>query len=78
MRIIRASEIGEYLYCQRAWWYASQGYQTNNQKTMESGSVFHQRHARLIALSRWLQVLSYSLLAISIILSIASLIRAAF
>lgn len=67
MRIIRASEVGEYLYCQRAWWYSSQGHQSDHQREIEGGQVFHQKHARLIIISGCLRTLAYVLLTIAVI-----------
>ncbi len=45
---IRASEIGTYLYCRRAWWYRRHGYASENQQEMEAGQAFHRQHARLV------------------------------
>lgn len=68
MRIIRASEIGDYLYCQRAWWYATQGFEPVNQGELAGGNAFHKKHARLVFLSSCLQTISLLLLCIALIL----------
>ncbi|MBM3153149.1 MAG: hypothetical protein FJZ96_13265 [Chloroflexi bacterium] len=46
MRPIRASEIGSYLYCRRAWWYRLQGFEPENQAEMATGTRLHQAHGR--------------------------------
>lgn len=73
MRIIRASEIGEYLYCQRAWWLASQGYKPSNRSELEGGDAFHQKHTRLVLMSGCLRILSIILLSAALIMLVAYL-----
>lgn len=60
---IRASEIGSYLYCQRAWWYQRQGVPSENTAEMRGGTRLHQAHGRLV-LSTWLLRLVGYLLAL--------------
>ncbi|HYN90242.1 MAG TPA: hypothetical protein VER55_17025, partial [Ardenticatenaceae bacterium] len=46
-RYIRASEVGEYVYCHRAWWLRHvQGMRSANQPALRAGRVAHGRHAR--------------------------------
>ena len=68
MRTIRASEIGTYLYCQRAWWYQTKGYTPNNQDELASGSEAHLQHSRRVLFSGCLRILAYLLLIVAIIL----------
>ncbi|MFN8403750.1 MAG: hypothetical protein U0V48_09360 [Anaerolineales bacterium] len=35
--VIRSSDIGNYLYCRRAWWYKKQGVESENQAEMATG-----------------------------------------
>ena len=44
-RTIRASEIGSFIYCQRAWWYQRQGFEPINRNELAAGSEFHNSYA---------------------------------
>jgi CRISPR/Cas system-associated exonuclease Cas4 (RecB family) len=71
-RTIRASEIGAYLYCRRAWWYQIRGEKPENQAEMAAGERFHRRHGR--------QVLSAGLMRLGaglVILAALALLAAA-
>lgn len=57
-RIIRASEIAEYLYCRRAWWLSHVvGYEVEENEAMAAGSAYHRQHGAWVwraRLARWL------------------------
>ena len=44
-RTVRASEIGSFIYCQRAWWYQRRGFEPINRSELAAGSEFHSGHA---------------------------------
>ncbi len=68
MRTIRASEIGSYLYCQRAWWYLRQGVKSENQAEMAGGTELHERHGRNVMVIGFLRLAAYALLLASLVL----------
>ena len=48
-RVVRASEIGEYVYCRRAWWLnRTAGKQLRNTKQIEAGTTFHESHGNQV------------------------------
>jgi hypothetical protein len=67
MRTIRASEIGTYLYCQRAWWYMKMGAPSENQAEFVSGSEMHIRHGRAVLGVGCLQALGYGFFLLALI-----------
>jgi hypothetical protein len=68
MRIIRASEVGAYLYCARAWWYQQQGVENSNQAGMQAGTQLHEIHGRQVAATSGLQLLAGILLLAALVL----------
>ncbi len=55
-RVIRASEIGEYIYCHRAWWLGRvRGVENANHAELEAGIARHQAHGRGVQRALWLQ-----------------------
>lgn len=68
MRILRASEINTFLYCQRAWWYRLQGIPGENQTQMEAGEEAHQVQARRLRLASWAVRIAYLLLLLGALL----------
>jgi hypothetical protein len=72
-RAIRASEIGEYVFCHRAWWlHQVQGHASANTRQLEAGTAAHAQHGRLVAVSGALRGLALFLLLAAIILAVAA------
>lgn len=68
-RLIRASEIGEYVYCQRAWWlHQVQGVAPTGRERREQGTRLHVQHGSRVQLSQILIVGSVMLGLLAIIL----------
>lgn len=73
MRPIRASEIGEYLYCRRAWWLRHvQGHESANTEELAHGLEHHAQHGRLVLLSAGLRVLALLLMGIALVWALYS------
>jgi hypothetical protein len=68
-RTIRASEIGVYLYCHRAWWYARTGTPSHNQGELAAGSELHRRHGRLALNLGCLRIAAYALILLALLLA---------
>ena len=69
MSTIRASEIGTYLFCNRAWWYQKQGYPQENQEELAGGTKIHINNTRTVMISGCLRVLAYGLFITAILLT---------
>jgi hypothetical protein len=70
-----ASELGEYLYCRRAWWFKNiHGLKSANIRRMQSGSRFHVTHGKRVRRLPWLRGLAYALIFISILILVFQMV----
>lgn len=73
--IIRASEIGEYVYCHRAWWLGRiRGEASINVREMASGAGAHARHGRIVAAAGCLRLAAYVLIALAVLTAVIWLV----
>lgn len=68
MRVIRSSDIGNYLYCRRAWWYRKQGLESENQAELASGAELHRKHGRKVLAAGMLRIAGFVLLIIALLM----------
>jgi hypothetical protein len=66
--VIKASEIGTYLYCRRAWKYMRQDVPSQNVREMAMGSEIHRQHGRKVFAAGCLRTLAYGMLLASLVL----------
>lgn len=67
--MIRASEVGEYVFCARAWWlHRVQGVEPDGQERRAVGTARHRAHGRTLALSRGALTMGLVLLAAGLLL----------
>jgi CRISPR/Cas system-associated exonuclease Cas4 (RecB family) len=71
MPVIRSSDIGNYLYCRRAWWYKKQGFKSENQAELAVGTEIHRQHGRTVLASSLNRTLGMILLFAALVLLVA-------
>lgn len=70
MRKVRASELGSFNYCQRAWWYQQQNMPSENQEAMNAGSHEHREHNRGVKLAVFYRWLALAVLVVAIVFAL--------
>jgi type IV secretory pathway TrbF-like protein len=70
---IRASGMGEYLFCARAWWMRREGFTpTRGGEAREAGRLWHERHGQTVARAGRLRSMSalcfYLAVAVAVLL----------
>lgn len=74
-RVLRASEVGEYVYCARAWWLGSvEGLPSAHQAELAAGLFFHRLHGAQVRRSIVLTRLAYLLFALAMIVAVLGLL----
>jgi hypothetical protein len=67
-RIIRASEIGQYDYCAKAWWLGSiEGVQPSNVQQLQAGTFAHGQHGQQVRRASQLQTAAIVLMGLGAI-----------
>ena len=75
--VIRASELGQYLYCAQAWWLGRvEGIRPSNVRQLEAGSAAHAQHGAQVALAGLLARVALVCLALGGLLALIYLILA--
>ncbi|GAB4567731.1 MAG: hypothetical protein Kow0047_20070 [Anaerolineae bacterium] len=66
---IRASEVGMYAYCARAWWLQNvKGIPGRNRVALQAGDAVHRAHGRRVNQATWLYRLGWCLLIMALAL----------
>lgn len=72
---IRASEIGEYVYCHRAWWLKQvKGLRSANVQQLQAGQNFHAQHGLQVRKVTWMRKLAYAFIFIAVALAVFQLL----
>ena len=70
-RMIRASEIGEYIYCHRAWWLGRvMGVENANRAQLEAGIARHRVHGQMVRRADRLRRAALVLVAVAVFLAL--------
>ena len=71
MRTLRASEIGSYLYCRRAWWYHLKGHESQNRAELAAGFSLHRQHGRKVFVSGAIRILAMLAMLAALVLAVS-------
>jgi hypothetical protein len=73
--VIRASEVGLYAYCARAWWLGRiEGHRPVNVAAMEAGEKAHWAHGRAVIGYQRLRQTAYVLVGLALLAGLALLV----
>jgi hypothetical protein len=73
-RVIRASEIGQYDFCAKAWWLGSiDGVQPSNIRELQAGTTAHEQHGRQVQRASQLQIAAFALVALGVVILVFAL-----
>jgi hypothetical protein len=74
-RIIRASEIGQYDFCAKAWWLGSvEGVPPSNVRELQAGTAAHEEHGRHVRRASRMQMAAVMLLGLGVFVLVLALI----
>ena len=73
-RIIRASEIGQYDFCAKAWWLGSiEGVPSSNVHELQAGTAAHEEHGRQVRRASQLQMAALVLVGLGVIVFVLAI-----
>jgi hypothetical protein len=68
-QVIRASELGQYAFCAKAWWLGSvEGVPSANVRAMDAGTSAHEQHGQMVQRSIWLSRVGMACLILGLVL----------
>ncbi|NUQ37960.1 MAG: hypothetical protein HUU23_09230 [Caldilineales bacterium] len=70
--LLRAAEIGQWVFCRRAWHLARQGVENRNTAALRGGAIAHETHARQVAAAQRTRGLGLALMALAALLLLAA------
>ncbi|HDN79941.1 MAG: hypothetical protein DRI61_04315 [Chloroflexi bacterium] len=74
-RVIKASEINQYVFCPRAWWWREvEGFEPEDVERLAEGERFHQRYSGQVFLLEKLWVIAWVLLVVGVCLIVAGIV----
>jgi CRISPR/Cas system-associated exonuclease Cas4 (RecB family) len=74
--VIKASEIAEYVYCNRAWWLRVEvGYTPLSSDSLARGTAYHGRHGQKVAKAESARRLALAFLFLAVSVFVFWLIR---
>ncbi len=65
-RLIRASEIGTFAFCERAWGYSARGEVSEQQPEIEAGRDYHTRLLRIVPVSMAIRRIGFACVALAV------------
>lgn len=76
--VIQASEIAEYVYCNRAWWMRVElGYTPQNVTALAQGRAYHEHHGENVDRARNARRMALILLFLAVGVAVFWLVRSA-
>lgn len=71
---ITASEIAEYLYCNRAWWLKCRGFTNDNTENLAQGAMGHVQYSQQVTEVRRSERFGKSIMIIGIVFLVGFII----
>ncbi|MEW5989544.1 MAG: hypothetical protein AB1791_23190 [Chloroflexota bacterium] len=76
-KVIRASEIAEYVYCHRAWWLKrAAGHTPEETQELAAGSQYHQAHGAVVFQATLTRRVAYGLLILAVFMGLVWIVQA--
>lgn len=72
--IITASEVGEFMFCAKAWQLKREGNEPDSPH-LEAGVTFHRQHGQQLTFARTLQRVGWALIALALLFLLVLLWR---